>query len=357
MLNRVFEWYQLVNPTPTDEVIEHRKTSVGSLVTTILESETHDLLIQSVAGSVFGLDGAFTNESPLVQATVKAIRDHQPAFPEDLTDNALELRVCCALAIGEILVRSTTKSDRGDGLLAASLVSSALGIRPAPRERFLKRILEELHTEAESVLATDAKRMRERGEFPPDSIDKMADVAAIQKGFKAYVAEVQKETAADREELNVLWWMFTAHSSTVGKPISELERPAAALCCGGELANLVQIPSIPSAAQMVARAIKSGGKPTDLKPVALSEMTGSWDHKLASLLIPGNDATQKLIEDYPCLMPVSWLCRRLRDSQFAADWKTEFDRRTGIATSHKISPVQLAIQVFNERIAQRIHKD
>ena len=357
MLNRVFEWYQLVNPTPSDEVIEHRKSSVGSLITTILQSETHDLLIQSVAGTVVGLDGAFTNESPLVQATVKAIRDHQPAFPEDLVENAFELRVCCALTVGEILVRSATSPDRGDSLLAASLLNSALGIRPVPRERFLKRILEELHAEAASVLAADARRMRERRDLPLDSIDKMTDAPAIQKGFKAYVAEVQRQTAADREELNVLWWMFTAHSSTVSKPISELERPAAALCCGGELANLVQIPSVSSAAQMLARAIESGGKPSELKARALSQVTSAWDHKLVSLLIPGNDATEKLIEDFPCLMPVSWLCRRLRDSQFAADWKTEFERRTGIATGHQISPVALGIQAFNERIAQRIHKD
>ena len=356
MLNRVFEWYQLVNPTPTSEVIEHRKASASSLVTTILESENHDLLIQSVAGTVSGLDGGFTNESPLVQAIVKAIRDHQAAFPEDLSENALELRVCCALAIGEILVRSATKSDRGDSLLAASLLSSALGIRPVPNEHFLKRILEELHTAAESVLATDASRMRERTALPLDNFDKLTDVPAIQKALKAYVAEVQKQPAADREELNVLWWMFTAYSSTVGKPIAELERPVAALCCGGELANLVEIPSTSSTAQMVARAVKSGCKPSELKAAALSQMTSSWDHKLVSLLIPGNDATQKLIEDYPCLMPISWLCRRLRDSQFAADWKTEFERRTGIATGHQISPVALAIQVFNERIAQRIHK-
>jgi len=138
---------------------------------------------------------------------------------------------------------------------------------------------------------------------------------------------------------------------------TELERPAAALCCGGELANLVQIPSVSSAAQMLARAIESGGKPSELKARALSQVTSAWDHKLVSLLIPGNDATEKLIEDFPCLMPVSWLCRRLRDSQFAADWKTEFERRTGIATGHQISPVALGIQAFNERIAQRIHKD
>jgi len=157
--------------------------------------------------------------------------------------------------------------------------------------------------------------------------------------------------------LNVLWWMFTAHSSTVGKPIAELERPVAALSCGGELANLVEVPPTPSTTQMVARAVKFGCKASELKPRALTEMTSSWDPKLASLLISGDAATQKLIEDYSCLMPISWLCRRLRDSQFSADWKTEFERRTGISTGHQISPVELAIQVFNERIAQRIRED
>jgi len=261
------------------------------------------------------------------------------------------------LTIGEILVRGATNPDRGESLLAASLLSSALGIRPVPSERFLKRILEELHTAAASLLAADASRKRDRAVLPLDNFDQMPDVPALQKGLKAYVAEVRKQTAADREELNVLWWMFTAHSSTVGKPIAELERPVAALSCGGELANLVEVPPTPSTTQMVARAVKFGCKASELKPRALTEMTSSWDPKLASLLISGDAATQKLIEDYSCLMPISWLCRRLRDSQFSADWKTEFERRTGISTGHQISPVELAIQVFNERIAQRIRED
>ena len=363
MLNRVFEWYQMVNPTPADEVINHRTASVTSLVAAILEKEDYEILIQLVAAAVSGLDRGFTQETPLISLVVQAIREHQSAFPEDLSENALEVRACCALVVGEILAQSGSATDRGDSVLAAGLLTSALGIRPMPAERYLKRVLEELRAKAASVLVSESTAKRQRTATSLEAFDGIAELtaipelcAAIQKAMKTSFAQLEKQAAADREELDILWWMFTGYSFAAGKPLTELDPAAAALCCAGELASLVVVPPSRNTCEMVQRAIATGRKPAALAAKSLDQIAKSWDAPIVSLFIPEDDNIAKIIQSYPSLFPLSSLCRRLRDSEFAEIGGSDIERLTGIPATHAISPRELGVQAFNERIAQRIYQ-
>ena len=110
MLRRTFEWYRVVNPTPTSEVIENRKAAARDIMAAIDDAEDWGLAFDCASGAVAGFEAGFTQDSDVVKSLVGAIRAHDSSFPEDLTENALELRVCAALALGEMLAG---KGSRG----------------------------------------------------------------------------------------------------------------------------------------------------------------------------------------------------------------------------------------------------
>jgi len=56
------------------------------------------------------------------------------------------------------------------------------------------------------------------------------------------------------------------------------------------------------------------------------------------------------------LLPLSWLCLRLQESQGASGWEAELQSKTGLAADHELTPGELAAQVFLERQAQRVYQ-
>ena len=61
------------------------------------------MLLGYVVGLVGGFSDHFRQDSAVIQSLINAIRTHESAFPEDLSENALELRACAAIVVGEIL--------------------------------------------------------------------------------------------------------------------------------------------------------------------------------------------------------------------------------------------------------------
>src|SRR5688572_32290961 len=104
MLKRTFEWYRVVNPNPPEETVRVRKLAVETLIKKIDDSEDYSLLIGCATGIVSGFESGFKN-GDTISAILNSIKEHQHAFPSDLKDNALELRVCASIAVGEIITR------------------------------------------------------------------------------------------------------------------------------------------------------------------------------------------------------------------------------------------------------------
>ncbi len=73
------------------------------------------------------------------------------------------------------------------------------------------------------------------------------------------------------------------------------------------------------------------------------------------MLLPSNSTANKEVAEFPQLFPLSWLAARLRESQGQADWTKEFESKTGLKAGQSELPTALALQIFNERVAQRIY--
>lgn len=361
MLSRAFEWYRLVNAKPTSETIESRKAAARDVVKAIDDGKDWDLPFDCAAGTIAGFEGVFSQESPVVESLVDAIRGHDSAFPGDLSENALELRVVAALAIGEILVRNGAAPPNDDAVVIAAVLQSGLGIRTAPNGKYLRQLVDELRTSAEKTRASAALSKRKRALALGPELEKLTeppgDLPAAWKSLipalKAALKRVAEQSARDREEIDVLWWMFTGASTTTGMQLGDMPVGAAALCCGVELGNQCLLPPAPNAEAMIQQAYSVRRKPKDLSDHTIEAIAAEWHAPLPTALVPTED-DRELVKKYSVLFPLSWLCGRLIDSNNAAGWTSEFEGRTGVSVKRSLSPMDWAIQAFHERVALRL---
>jgi hypothetical protein len=363
MLKRLFEWYRVVNPNPNDETLEKRKASALALLEHLTKASDYDLLFPCIAGIANGFDSKLHQDSEIVKLAVEAIREHQPAFPQDLSENALELRMLCATTIGEILSLRLQKGIGSDtsSALIASLITSALSIRPLPAEKHLNAVLKELGGLAKDVSERDSLERRNRPGFSFENFNKVQTTAlaafwtALLPEIQNCVQHLQQQADVDREELDVLWWMYTGISLTTESAIDDLEPGAISLCCGAELANLVVTPPTRSSRQMVSRVIRDHRKKNTAPQISLKQLAADWKPELWALLTPNEGKLKTMIQTYPVLFPLSWICIRLHESQGTSVWGEELNKKTGIPEKRELSFEDWGIQVFNERITQRTY--
>lgn len=362
MLSKAFEWYRIVSPRPTSQTIDNRTASVRDLIGAIDEGEDRDLVLAYAAGVIVGFEGRVPQDSPDVQSLVKAVRAHESAFPQDLSENDLELRYCASVALGEIMVRNGDQNPDTTALLVASLLRSGLFVRPWPRGNHLKRLLADLGDAAAKVLISGALRRRRHVTVGSrfESIQEPTEPLSVWKSLvpelTTAMKEIAEQIAIEREELNVLWWMFSGASSKTGETIASMTSGAAALCCGAELGGQCLLPPASSLEAMVRRAYETGRRPREMTDKSIEELAADWNDDLLSGLVPDEDA-RRFARAYPTLLPLSWLCDRLFASKGVTGWTGEFEQMTGIPRNYRRPPADWAIQAFRERVAYRIYAD
>ena len=246
-------------------------------------------------------------------------------------------------------------------MLVASLLLSAIPPRPVTSERYLKAVLDGLQNLASELLERAALLRRNGSPLPVDCLSKLeaaADVATFQQKVIPAILdcfnELQKRAIIDREERELLWWLYAGSSSTTRQRVSALKPAVAAVCCGGELANIAIQPPLAGIRHMVYRAVEEGRKAKDLAERSVEDMVPDWDENVLGVLATGESHIESLISAYPSLLPLSWLCKRLCDSQVGSGWKEEFESKTGCSPSEKRPTADWAAQVFYERSAQRL---
>ena len=353
MLRRTFEWYRVVNPMPPSKVIDNRKAAAHDIMMAIARAEDWGLALDCACGAVAGFETGFTQDAEVVQSLVGAIRAHDSSFPEDLTENALELRVCAALALGEMLA---TKAS--EAVAIGSVLRSGLGARPAPSGRFLRQMIGELTSSATRALSDEAEVRRQRSIGIGRDLKELAEPSDYEAAWndlvpaiKATFDEFGKQAAKDREELDILWWMF-AGTSTTGQQFAEMPVGAAALCCGAELGSLCLLPPTSSHEAMLRRAYEKGRQKEELSKKTLESITADWTAPMQAALVPeGGD--RDIAMNHPALFPLSWLCSRLLASKGSKGWADEFKRATTIPARCSRSSVDWAVQGFRERTALR----
>ncbi len=358
MLNHTLEFLRIADVQPSHEKVGKRQESVTELLVHISNKENRAMLLAFLQGVVGGFEGApFWQDAPAVALIIKSIKDRD-ALPQDLTENANELRAVAAIAIGELLMKDPD-SPGEESVLAALSLDSSLSSRSAAANKHIRWMLETLGAASGKVLVTAARRRRNRGNGALTKLEKLKKPAegdvwdAIMPVVRAAIREVSAQEIVDREELETLWWMFGGYSEIVQKPLAELAPAAAAFCSGVELAQLALLPPSQTALAMVKRAIESGRKASTVGAISLQDAIGEWSAPMIGALAPSDGESDGLLSGHPALLPLSYACLRLRECKDAPKLGKDFTASTGLPLTHTQTPSQWGGQVFREAVLQR----
>ena len=263
------------------------------------------------------------------------------------------------MAVGELLEKLRDEPSNKLTLMAGLAISAAELI-PASTEKHIHWMQDTLRSSARKGLALQAIQRRQRATPLLDAFDELESsedaetdesaVAEILPALKSALKEAKAQAVIDREEIETLWWMFGAFSETEQKPFSKLQPAVAAFGAGRELAQRSLIPPSQAAAAMIERIVGSDRKPATLAPSALQDIAAKWTSSARDSFVSADGEASSAISRCPSLFPVSWACRRLRDS---GDLGKDFASVTGITADVSISPAEWGAQVFREAILLR----
>lgn len=350
MLTRLPDWYRIVNPAPTDSVIKQREAAVTAL---LKELSTLGTLVAVIELAVRGIGSTVTApQLAAIQLVTKSVRDQHPAFSQDYEQTGVDLRVCAATAVGEYISREIASQKREPGAICAgALVLSGLETRQLSEERYVRQMLQEIIDLSRRVLRQNASALRERVEVVAN-VPQATDIAIAQQAINTLqkaITILAAQSRADREEIDVVWWMFGRYSKTMDQPLTILEPGARAIAAGVELADLVMIPP-PSNVEHFLSAVL----PNSEEALSVRTLKESWSLPILKLFSSPGASMTAHVADHPSLFPLWWLTHRLIESGGAPGWEHEFEAKTSIAAGEVKPIAKWALQAFRERIAQRL---
>lgn len=362
MINNAFEWESLVHLNPTNEMITTR-TAIVSAILSAFDSE------KDVANAMRLVSAAMTGLNPSIQADIdygatltEVTRQHHQAISSKLSENALDFQLSACLAVGEILSRNPTKATWKAPLnLVAQLTMSANRLRPTAAGAHLKTAQDSIVEKATEVLTRSATAVRTRPEYDSRPFDEFSPPEDIQSFWSQLKPLLQKEfesiaqsSSIDRDELEVLWWLYNDYSETFSKTLSEMTPFDTALASSLELVDRALCPPPATLKNIIKGLIaRVSQKP---KPTAKSLKTVicAWPPEIIAALSPEDDGVSESAQTFPKVLPLTWIAIRVAQSGVVVGWEQEFEAKTGLSTGHKLTPEALAEQVFAERTAHRL---
>lgn len=350
MLAHLANHCRMVNISPTDEFVQQRRQVVKNLVDD--EAISLETLEAFVAFAVLGLS---TTKDPrhgaAATALVDAIQECQPSFAADVEANQLDLRLVASVVVGE---RIRTRPAEPVSVYLASLVNAALLLQPLPQELYVAQLVQELVASAAEALSYASKQLRERAPWPNMSQLEVsgAEVQTLAKSTNSALASLLNalttNASADREELEVLWWVFGARSARTGERFDSMTDGERAFASATELSARMLMPPIPTSQHLLTSLV-----PQDT-PLSLLHVIQQLRKETLDSFAMDRAAVQGVLESHASLLPLTWLASRLLDSDLSPGWQPEFEKRTKLRADVPIAIGDWARQAFAERVAVRL---
>jgi len=295
----------------------------------------------------------------------KVAREKDQTFVTDGDRN--ELTVLAGAAIAQIVAEPSAQADAV--ALSVSCVG-AQGLRQAPR-------LQGVVDETARYLAEESVRIRTIGKGAVADVNTAAltkliasrggvavsDVNSVWNGvdvvLKEFLSEHTKHThsvnqvldkamARQREESDILWWLFSEHTLDGTKAFTKLSIPEACFWGARDLASLTHfLPGPFASPAFLHRMLKLVEDPIP-SSVKLSEAVDAcdlaWRQKWVATL-----SIQQLAEFCPMLFAIS----KSVEVGGGTTWTAAFEHATGLKVKGKLAPVHLAMQIYNEGLLLR----
>lgn len=359
MLSKAFEWSRIVHPTPDDDFVSKRQAVVTALVDDF--SKQSEQMIDCACIASIGITPRFTQESPIIAAVIGAIKKEQPATPEALSENLLNVQSCCALVVGEIADRQRKTNGRSANCDAmTSIVLSALAHRRMPSDKHRHEMLTDLLDicRASAKAASEYRHRRYSLSAYINNIKENADFPAFwaeaKKQFVSFANAIASNESVNREELDTVWWAFNGISAATDTPFAEMSVADVALESAGELSKLVLMPPLPNTVFLLRRVLRTGREARDLEDQSLKEQLGRWSKGAAARfadLTKLKEQSIGLAQANPGVFPLTWASTRMaHDESVFSDLR----KATGWDPVAKLAPERLAFQAFQEKVSLQL---
>jgi GTPase-associated system-like protein len=356
MLSKVYEWSRIIHPAPDDDFVTKRTAVIIALVEAF--STNAERMIDCACIVAVGVTQRFVQETPIMSEVIAAIKKEQPATPEAISQNLMNIQSCCALVVGEIAERQRKKGGRSakcDAMVA--VVLTALANRRPPTEKHLREMVSELLEICRAVanVSATSRHQRHRLSSYVNQILEAGDVPTFwkeaKKQFTNLANAIEANEAVTREELDTLWWAFNGVSTGAGTPFADMPPGLVALDSAAELSGLVLVPPLPNTAFLLSRVLKVSRQAKDLEDQNLKDLLGQWDKLAAKRYLTGDEQASTLVQSNPAVFPLSWICLRLIEG---ASFLSDMKKATGWDPAGTIRPDRLSFQAFQEKVTLQL---
>ncbi|MBB5051781.1 MAG: hypothetical protein NVV83_19615 [Afipia sp.] len=285
-----------------------------------------------------------------------------------LIDNAREAAV---LAAG--LLESAASDGKVFAALAI-LTTAAGGLRePKVRQDLIdamKFVLRDKAVAASNQAPTDPKKIKlPAASKLPAEIDALLQAPEIGKASNL-LKQVSDEATANtksltnqvfgvtvslsaevqrlREEVEMLWWHVGGWSRLLDKPFSEFTPGVAAVLAGIDMADMSRSATGPAAtAAILQRTLAATNKDMASK-IAIRDVVDAFPQDQLDLLDLGEE-----LGNVSEICPVLSAFPKAKEIGAGQAWHAAYARATGLAAGSQFSPLDIAVQVYRERLLLR----
>jgi len=348
------DWYQAAGITPTPERLEQRWRGIE-----VLSRDVSNTTILEFVRLFYGLPA----RDPSTTSRFRdAFKSTDAAFL--MQGNDLEVTILAGAVI--VTVLSSPEQHLGDVAALAALCGQFEGKRGGERPGFavararrhlfrrsadLRSGAADVAVEVPRTFATLAAKPAE-GAAAPDptttaqGLRTLADaIGSLARSTGSAIKQLQTNGRLQREESNILWWIFGGYSRDLDRPLSEFHRGTACLIAGKELSDVIEVPPGPAAAiAMLDRMILGSAVNERNSTVTLVEALEGAPHEWLKSWAHGNE----LIGQHGDLWPTLLGAQRFIEAPNSMAWITGVEGVTKVSVRSSLSILSLASQVYNE---------
>ena len=272
-------------------------------------------------------------------------------------DDALELSVLAAGALAELMASGSRKGD-----------AAAVSIRTGVFGRSdIKGMAQDLYGLADAAVQRISEEERKETVIPnwvgkqiTDVTSKQATVvdlqtthtltleasqamvASLKVQFQKLAEALSKMSLLQKESSDLAYLVVSQYSFVGGKAVSQLSASDAAFCLGADLFDITQFPSalasFEASLSMVLRPAKATKKPVTLLQ-AISGLQAEFRQALKSDTIAS-----------PKVLPLHFALAKCEEVSGGDTWAPAFETVTGLKAAYSVTPDELAIQFYLEKI-------
>jgi hypothetical protein len=350
------DWYRLVDITPNGEMLEKRWQGVDAFLNSIEDEDVLLDLIRVYVGSD-PIDDEFING--FRQCFINA----DPAFPT--RENDLEMKILAATALAECI-----ENSRIDNIFT---VAQSLCCYTFHGQKTVG-VLSELIDIAGKYLYKESGLVRETEEITklklPPKLDQTFEeikkhtpgndlnnawphierlLSSLRSALNTSVNAVNKNLATlddnldvQREENNILWWLYGEYSHDLRKKFSAISKPGVCLVLAKELVGLtLQSPGPTSARAFLDKGLSVAG--VNSKKLPIKDVVNTTDRQWREDYISTVDFMK--VSDF---CPVHNALAKSLETDGENDWVPLCKKAIGVDPNSSMSGLDVSMQFYLE---------